>query len=151
MKKKQNRKIVMFYGMQTLVYHLNQNTHTHTHTHTYIYIYIYIYIGVVKWLPTKLSLVDDSGFKHGFGAEASLPLPQSVLAVTQNTTTFWWINVIQWDCYIPVDAVKALSWNFFFMIFLLSVGESPRLTKNTVAELVMKPRYPTLIGNTLVI
>ena len=37
------------------------------------------------------------------------------------------------------------------MYFLLSEGENPRLVKNVEVELVMKPWYLTLIGNTLVI
>ena len=37
-------------------------------------------------LQTKPSTDDDSGFKHGFGAEASLPLIQSAPVVTRDTT-----------------------------------------------------------------
>ena len=37
-------------------------------------------------LPTKPSLDDDSQFRQGFRAEASLPLTQSVLAITYDTT-----------------------------------------------------------------
>ena len=48
------------------------------------------------------------------------------------------------------DAVKALSW-IFLMYFLLFDGERPRLVKNMVVELVMKPHHLTLIGNILVI
>ena len=44
-------------------------------------------------LPTKPSSDDDSGFRHGFGAEASLPLAQSAPAVTHDTTRFCWIVV----------------------------------------------------------
>ena len=36
-------------------------------------------------LPTKPSSHDDSGSKHGFGAETSLPLTLSALAQTQET------------------------------------------------------------------
>ena len=39
----------------------------------------------------------------------------------------------------------------FFMYFLLSDEESPRLVKNTEVELVMKTRHLTAIGNMLVI
>ena len=37
-------------------------------------------------LPTKPSSDDDCGFRHGFGAEASLPLTLSAPAVTHDTT-----------------------------------------------------------------
>ena len=37
-------------------------------------------------LRTKPSSDDDSGFGHGFGAKASLPLAQSAPAVSHDTT-----------------------------------------------------------------
>ena len=100
-------------------------------------------------LPTKPSSDDDSGFRHGFGAEASLPLAQSATAVSHDTTRLCQIVIILWDCHIHDDAVKTLSW-IFSMYFLLSDGGSPRLIKTEV-ELAMKPLLPTSIGNTLVI
>ena len=129
--------------------------------HIYIYIYICVCVCVCRYhtmtdvyttalFPTKPSLDDSSGFKHGFRAETSLPQTQSAPAVTHVTTRLRWIAVTLWDCHIHADAVKALSW-IFSMYFLLSDGESPRLIKNTEVELVMKPRQPTSIGNTLVI
>ena len=39
-------------------------------------------------LLTKPSSDDDSGFRHGFGAEASLPLAQSTLAVSHDPPDF---------------------------------------------------------------
>ena len=60
-------------------------------------------------LPTKPSSDDDSGFRHGFRAEASLPLTQIAPAVTHNTTRLCWIDVTLWDCHIYADAVRALS------------------------------------------
>ena len=59
--------------------------------------------------PTKLSSDDDSGFRHGFRAKASLPLTQSASAVTHNTTRLCLIDVTLWDCYIYADTVRALS------------------------------------------
>ena len=44
-------------------------------------------------LPTKPSSDDDSGFRHVFGAEASLPLTPSAPAVPYDTTGLRWINV----------------------------------------------------------
>ena len=44
-------------------------------------------------LPTKPSSDDDSRFKHGFRAEASLPLTQSAPTVTHNTTRLCWIAI----------------------------------------------------------
>ena len=75
-------------------------------------------------LPTKPSLNDDSEFRHGFGAEASLPLTQSAPAVTHDTTRLCWIDVTQWDCYIHADAVRTLSWIFFYVIPLVSWRKS---------------------------
>ena len=82
-------------------------------------------------LPTQPSSDDDSGFRHGFRAEASLPLAQSASAVSHDTTRL---------CQIV-----------FSRYFLLSDGGSPRLIKNTEVELSMKPLHLTLIGNIFVI
>ena len=101
-------------------------------------------------LPTKPSSDDDSGFRHGFGAEASLPLAQSAPAVSHDTTKLCQVVVTLWDCHIHTDAVSALSW-IFSMNFLLSDGGSPRLVQNAEVELAMKPLQSTLIGNTFVI
>ena len=99
-------------------------------------------------LPTKPSSDNDSGFKNGFGAEAPLSLTQSIPAAIHNTTRLCWIDFILWDCHIHTDAVRA--W-IFFMYFLLSDVESPRLVKNTEVELVMKSWHSTSMRNTLVI
>ena len=107
-----------------------------------------VYIAAL--LPTKPSSDDDSGFRHGLGAKTSLPLTQSAPVVTHDTTRLCWIDITLWDCYIHANAVRALSW-IFFMYFLLSDGERPRLVKNTEVELIMKTRHPTSIGNTLTI
>ena len=42
-------------------------------------------------VPTKPSSDDDSGFRHGFGAEASVT--QSTPALTHDTTRLCWIDV----------------------------------------------------------
>ena len=86
--------------------------------------------------PTKTSSKDGSGFRHGFGAEASLPLTQSAPAVSHDTTRLCQIVVTQWDCYIHADAVRTLSW-IFSMYFLLYDGGSPRLVKNAEVELAI--------------
>ena len=101
-------------------------------------------------LLTNPSSDDDSGFRHGFGAEASLPLTQSAPAVSHVTTRIFQIVVALWDCQINADALRALS-RIFSMYFLLSDGESPRLVKKTEVELAIKPLHPTSIGNTFVI
>ena len=59
--------------------------------------------------PTNLSSDDNSGFMHGFGTEASLPLTQSTPAVTHDTTRLCCIDVILWERHIHTDAVRALS------------------------------------------
>ena len=73
-------------------------------------------------LLTKPSSDDDSGFRHGFGAKALLPLAQSAPAVTHDTTRLCWIVITLWDCYIHADAVRALSW--IFLYFLMSDRKS---------------------------
>ena len=131
----------------------------YTYVLVYIYIYIYMYIlcryhttavCTIALLLTKPSSDDDFGFRHGLGAEASLPLAQNVSVVSHDTTRLCQIVVTQWDCHIYADAVRALSW-IFSMYFLLSDGGSPRLVKKTEVELAMKPLRPTSIGNTFVI
>ena len=86
----------------------------------YIYIYIYIREGDIYHTKTDVytaaSLFQQSlhqmmtGFRYGFGAEASLPLNQSASAVTHDTTRLCWIDITLWDYHIHTDAVRALSW-----------------------------------------
>ena len=64
----------------------------------------------IALLLTKPLLDDDSGFRHGFGAEASLPLAQNAPAVSHNTTRLCQIVVALWDCQIHANAVSALSY-----------------------------------------
>ena len=47
---------------------------------------------------------DDTRFRHGFGAEASLLLAQSALAVTHDTTSLCWIVIshIHADIYVSI-------------------------------------------------
>ena len=104
---------------------------------------------ITALLLTKPSSDDDSGFRHGFGAETSLPLTQSVPAVSHDTTKLYQIVVALWDCQIHADAVR--SKRIFSMYFLLSDGGSPRLVKKTEVELAIKPLHLTSIGNTFVI
>ena len=97
-------------------------------------------------LLTKPSSDDDSGFRHGSGAVASLPLAQSAPAVSHDTTRLCQIVVAIWDCQIRADAVRALSW-IFSMYFLLSDRGSPRLVKKTEVELAIKPLHPTSLSS----
>ena len=101
-------------------------------------------------LLTNPSSDDDSRFRHGFGAEASLPLTQNAPAVSYDTTRLCQIVVALWDCQIHADVVRALSW-IFSMYFLLFNGRSQRLVKKTEVELAIKPLHLTSIGNTFVI
>ena len=131
------------------------NIHTHIYIHIYIHTHIYSYhtitdVYTTALLLTKPSSDDDSGFRHGFRAKASLPLTQSTPAVSHDTTRFCQIVVTVWDCQIHANAVRALSW-IFSMYFLLSDGGSPRLVKKTEVELAIKPLHLTLIGNIFVI
>ena len=59
-------------------------------------------------LPIKSSSDEDPGFRHGFGAEASLPQIQGVLAVSHNTTRLYWILSDLYECHILSDAVTVL-------------------------------------------
>ena len=63
-------------------------------------------------LPTKPSSEDDSGFRHGFRAEVSLPLTQSAPAVTHNTTRLCWIDTtyIHIYIYIVIQSVQYLTY-----------------------------------------
>ena len=116
----------------------------------FLCVYIYRYYTMTNvYTATKFSSDDDSGFGHGFGAEASLLLTQSAPAVTHDTTRLCWIDISQWDCHIHTDVVRALSW-IVFMYFPLSDGECPRLVKNMEVELVMTPWHPTSIENSAV-
>ena len=120
----------------------------------YIYCIIYIHryhtmtdVYTAALLPTKPSSDDDSGFRHDFRAEASLPLTQSVPAVTHNTTRLCWLTSL---CGIAISTLMQLESYLGSFLYIFSCL-SPRLVKNTELELVMKPRHPTSIGNTLVI
>ena len=88
----------------------------------------YVYKAVL--LPTKPSSDGDSGFRHGFGAEASLPLTKSAPTVTHDITRLCCIDITRRDCHIHANSVRSLSW-IFFMYFFMSDEESPRLVKNT--------------------
>ena len=142
-----------FINTYTHIYiHTHLYTHTHRHTHiwvrsyTYKYTYIYIHTHTHRYhtitdvyttalLLTKPSSDDDSGFWHGFGAEASLPLTQRAPAVSHNTTRVCQIVVALWDCQIHADAD----------------GGSPRLVKKTEVELAIKSLRLTSKENTFVI
>ena len=60
--------------------------HISIYNYMYVYMYTFLYTFLYALLPIKPSSDDDSVFRQGFGAEASLPLTQSVPAVTNNTT-----------------------------------------------------------------
>ena len=78
-------------------------THTHTHTHTQIFFFLIIYKNCCKkkeavLLPIKSSSDIDPEFRHGFGAEASLPLSQGTPAASHNTTGLYQIVFDQYEC-----------------------------------------------------
>ena len=99
--------------------------------HIYIYIYIYTKTAAKEavLLPVKSSSDDDPGFRHGFGAEASLPLIQGAPTVSYNTTRLYWMVFNLYECHIRSDAVTALFWIFFIYSFFFA-GVSPILVKN---------------------
>ena len=57
-------------------------------------------------LPIKSSSDDDPGFRHGFGAEVSLPLTHGAPAVSHNTTRLYWM--VLYECHIRSDALTVL-------------------------------------------
>ena len=97
-------------------------------------------------LPVKFSSDDDSGFRHGFGAEASLPLTQGAPAVSHNTTRLYWMVFNLYKCHIHSDAVTALFW-IVFIYSLFFAGVSPILVKNVEVAFEIKPRHPISRGN----
>ena len=56
-------------------------------------------------LLTKPSSDDDSEFRHGFGAKASLPQDLGAPSVSHETTRLFWIVVNHRDCHINAGAV----------------------------------------------
>ena len=80
---------------------------------------------------TKSSSDDDTGFRHGFGDEASLPQTQSPSAVTHDTTRRCWIDVTLWDCHIHNDAVRILSSTFLciYPCLMEKVHDYPRIRR----------------------
>ena len=90
--------------------------HTYIHIGIYIYKYTYILTDIKKklytktatkeavLLPVKSSSDDDPGFRHGFGAEASLPLTQGTSAVSPDTTRLYWMVFNLYECNIHSDA-----------------------------------------------
>ena len=109
-----------------------------------MYIYIYMY---AVMLPVKSSSDVDPVFKHGFGAEASLPLTHGPPAVSHNTTRLYWIVFNVYECHIRSDAVTVFFW-IFFIYSLIFV--SPILVKNVVVSFKLKPRHPISRGNMFV-
>ena len=97
-------------------------------------------------VPIKSSWDDDPGFRHGFGAEASLPLTQGAPVVSHNTTRLYWMVFDLYECLIRSDAVTVLFW-IFFIYSLFSAGESLSLVKNVEVEFEIKPRHPISRGN----
>ena len=66
---------------------------------------------------------DDPGFRHGFGAEASLPQTQGAPAVSHNNTRFYWMVFDQYEYHIRSDTVTVLFTIFFIysLFFLVKI------------------------------
>ena len=132
----------------------NPESQTQTRNmYIYIYIYIYIYKNCHKkktvLFPIKFSSDDDPGFRHGFGAEASLPLTQGITLISHNTTRLYWMGFDLYECHIHSYAVPVFFW-VFFIYSLFFAGESPSSDKNVEVEFEIKPRYQISRGNTSV-
>ena len=102
-------------GLYDFITHTHRGARAHTHIYIYIYVQTMIDVCTAVLLPTRPSS-DSSGFRHGFGTEASLPLALSTPAVTHDTTRVCGIFVTLWDCHIHADAVRALSWILFMYL-----------------------------------
>ena len=97
-------------------------------------------------LPVKSSSDDDPGFRHGFEAEAPLPLSQGAPAISYNTNRLYWMVFNLYECHIRSDAGTALFW----IVFIYSIffdGESPIFVKNVEVAFEIKPRHPISRGN----
>ena len=97
-------------------------------------------------LPVKSSSDDDPGFRHGFGAEASLPLTQGTPAVSHNAIRLYWMVFNLYECLIRSDAVTVFFW-IFFIYSLFFAGVSPILVKNVKVAFKIKLRHPISRGN----
>ena len=83
------------------------------------WIYTMHAVQIAVLLPTKPSFNNDFGFKHGFRAEASLPLTQNAPAGPNNTTKLCWSVVVNlWECYIHTDIIKGLFWIISFIYII---------------------------------
>ena len=124
-----------------------------------IYIYIYIYVWMTIYictktaakeavlLPVKSSSDDDPGFRHGFGAEASLPLTQGAPAVSHNTTRLYWMVFNLYESHIRFRCSYSLVLNLFFIYSLFFAGVSPILVKNVEVAFEIKSRHLISRGN----
>ena len=81
-------------------------------------------VSTAALLLKKPSSEDDSGFRHGFEAESALPQVLWTPTVTHGTTRLCWIVITLWDCYSYADAVRALSWIFFYVFLLVWLRKS---------------------------
>ena len=76
-------------------------------------------VSTAALLQRKCLSDNDTKFRHGFRAEASLSLAQITPAITHDTIRLCWIVITQWNCHIQADAVRALSWIFFYVFPLV--------------------------------
>ena len=51
---------------------------------------------------------DNSSFRHGFGAEVSLPLAQSVLTVSHDYIRFSIFKTTRLECHLQANAIRTL-------------------------------------------
>ena len=70
-------------------------------------------------LQIKSSSKEDPWFRHGFGAEASLPRTPGAPAVSHNTTRLYWMVFDLDEIHIRSDIITVLFWIFFYIFPLL--------------------------------
>ena len=97
-------------------------------------------------LPIKSSSDDDAGFRHGFGAEALLPLTPGAPAISLNTIRLYWLMFALYGCHIHSYAVTVLFWFFSFLYIPSSLLVKVRV-KNVEVEFEIKPQHPISRGN----
>ena len=86
-----------------------------------MYMNIYTMTDVCKaaLLPKNHSSDDGFNVKHGFRAEASLPLAQTTTEVTHDTARLSWIVVTRWDHHIKLMQLQPYLGSFLCISSLM--------------------------------
>ena len=91
-------------------------------------------------LPTKPLSDDDPGVKHGFGAEASLPLTLSAPAVTRDTTRLFFLVLLRFMAHQHCGLFNAKS-------YLYMCGSAWFVSEYLMGNVIFKPVRAHLLEN----